>query len=328
MKKRYALVSCCILAGMVSISAGQDAAPGKIFSDAALVRGIHYAAEGKFVEAKEAFRETLDRDEYAREDFNVRIFLKPIDDALAGTIKKEAAIRAFSLYSIMLKASDGSRRGGPLAGGELRTLYEVAKNQLDRAIELEPGYPGFYILRAMERITTDTRQSLADCTKAIELDPGNTSAYYVRAIVYSAAGRPAEAISDFSTLVELDPGNVEGYMGRGRMYYEKSFLKHDAKVVDFALTEESVRLAETALDDFDKVIAMRPDFPFSYYYKARTLDRMERDQEALDGYTHFLTFESSGYVQQHARAEYDARKKEAVIRIQLLKRKVAMGAQP
>ncbi len=177
------------------------------------VRGVEYAAEGKFEEARSEFGNALRIDKF---DSAARESLKVVEDAISHKIKKETAVHIFK---------------GTVYGNKGMQDEEVA--EYNKAIELNPGYSRVYNNRGIvyhEKGLYDL--SIADFNKAIKLNPKYVEAYYNRGVAYDDKGRYDIAIADYSRALELDPRYSDAYYNRG-VVYAKIKGQFDLAIADF-----------------------------------------------------------------------------------------------
>jgi len=144
----------------------------------------------------------------------------------------------------------------------------------------------------------DIVKARADYDAAIKFDPSYALAYSGRGLLSSDQSRLDDAIVDFTKAIELDPAYEEPYYNRGTMYYQR---KEYAKAIpDFdkyvGLVKDPVYLADghlnrglshlntgnlqNALDDSNKVIALRPTFAKGYTLRALVYREMKKPELA------------------------------------------------
>jgi len=94
--------------------------------------------------------------------------------------------------------------------------YELAMDNYNRAISIDPDYPYAYSLRG--DVYNDLKNydyAIADYTRAIQIDPEYIFAYLSRGHIYSDLKLYKAAITDFTIAVEIDPEYNSSYMYRG-----------------------------------------------------------------------------------------------------------------
>jgi tetratricopeptide (TPR) repeat protein len=184
----------------VTLSYGQSAAKKH------LTKGVDYAAQGRFEEAKEEFEKALKADpssEFAEDS------LKVIKDVTDKKIESKTAIHYFKGVAHSL---NGQR--------------DEAIAEYDKAIELNPKLAMAYVNRGFAYDGKGLYdQAISDYTKAIELNPGFAGTYFNRGRAYLSKGQYDRAISDYSKAVELNPNFAWAYLNRGLAYYYKG--EHD-----------------------------------------------------------------------------------------------------
>lgn len=102
--------------------------------------------------------------------------------------------------------------------------------------------------------------------KAIELDPSYGEPYFVRAIVYLFRGNVGQAIQDATKAIEMSPWDASRfYVLRGVLYYQDSQY-------------------EQAFQDFNRAIALRPDYANAYIERGNYYRANDQYDEALWDY--------------------------------------------
>ena len=95
--------------------------------------------------------------------------------------------------------------------------YELAMENYNKAISINPDYPYAYCLRG--DVYEDLKNydyAIAEYTRAIQIDPEYKWAYLSRGSIYSNLKLYKAAITDFTIAVEIDPEYNSSYMYRGR----------------------------------------------------------------------------------------------------------------
>jgi serine/threonine protein kinase/Flp pilus assembly protein TadD len=92
-----------------------------------------------------------------------------------------------------------------------------AHDAMDHALALNPGDPNAHWLMGSIRyyMFGNPDEAINDLNEAIELDPGNWLFYNMRGIIYLETGQWELCVADYNRFVELDPGNPWAYKERG-----------------------------------------------------------------------------------------------------------------
>lgn len=172
------------------------------------IKGVEYAAQGKFEKAKEEFKKALKDDSLHS---SAQINLKTINDILKKKIKSETGIHIF----IGIQYDEQGK-------------YELAISEYVKAIEINPKYADSYNKRGLVYYNQGNyEQAINDYTTAIQLNPEYTDAFNNRGIVYYALDKNNDAISDYTKAIEIDPEYAKAYHNRGLTYIVK--LKNNEK---------------------------------------------------------------------------------------------------
>ena len=108
-----------------------------------------------------------------------------------------------------------SRGAAFMRTGEMAT----ARGDLDRAIEIDPGYARAYHLRGLVRESQGQDDgALADFSKAIELKPDYGAAYHSRAALHAKRGHTDLAAEDIQTLTQLTQVNIETFANENNVW--------------------------------------------------------------------------------------------------------------
>ena len=130
-----------------------------------LIKGVDYAAQGKFEEAKEEFGKVSKADplyESAQED------LKVIEDVIDKKIKSKTAIHLYKGVTYVHKRQ-----------------YDEAISDYTKAIEINPRFAMAYRTRGTAYFRKrQYDEAISDYTKAIEINPRYVDAYDNRGFIY------------------------------------------------------------------------------------------------------------------------------------------------
>ena len=99
---------------------------------------------------------------------------------------------------------------------------ELALNDLDEALKLDPDYPCAYSNRGrVYAFKRDPDRAIADYDQALKLDPNFALAYNNRAMAWLDKNEPGRAIADLSAAIKADPKLAIAYGNRGYIYYRQ-----------------------------------------------------------------------------------------------------------
>jgi tetratricopeptide (TPR) repeat protein len=100
-----------------------------------------------------------------------------------------------------------------------RRRYREAITAYTRAIDIDPGFSGFYAMRGFTYGKLGfNRKALSDYNKAIKLDPEAADTYYMRGALFARMGDFRRALKDLNRSLQLDPQPAEVYVMRGSVY--------------------------------------------------------------------------------------------------------------
>lgn len=134
--------------------------------------------------------------------------------------------------------------------------HEEAIGDCDAAIKLKPDLVESYINRASANLSLSNHdKAIADCELVLKLNPDVVQAYVIRATAKFTAKydveQHKEALADYDIAIKLNPNAVEIYYTRANM----KLVLDDYK---------------GAIEDFDKIISLSPEFSSSFnIYKSR-----------------------------------------------------------
>ncbi len=97
--------------------------------------------------------------------------------------------------------------------------YDLALDDHNKAIELNPNYAMAYSVRALH-YSSQQKYDLAldDYNKAIEINPNYAEAYVNRGVLYFEQKKYELALSDYNKAIEINPNLAQAYLGRGGLY--------------------------------------------------------------------------------------------------------------
>ncbi len=146
------------------------------------------------------------------------------------------------------------------AAFENRALAYEKLNQINEAladyaaaISLRPKEPAAYLRRGILMLNHGAPdRALPDFGQAIELDLTLTTARYNRGLAFLQLGQDELAEADFTTVIGQNPRDAGAYLNRGR--------------ARAAQGRDGVR------SDFDRAIALKPEWAAAWYVRGRYLD--------------------------------------------------------
>lgn len=112
--------------------------------------------------------------------------------------------------------------------------FELARDDLSRAIEITPADARLHALRAKANLELGScDESIKDYSRAIDLSAGAAPAslYEARGLVYSRHGDSEKAIADFSKAIAAEPTSSGAYLDRGLEHIVQK--NYSAAIEDF-----------------------------------------------------------------------------------------------
>jgi tetratricopeptide (TPR) repeat protein len=142
-----------------------------------LARGVDYAAQGQFSEAKEEFEEALKVDPF---NLSAKESLKVVEDVIDRKIESKAVICLF--------------RGGTYG---LKGQWDEAIAEYNEAIEVNPNFAMAYRTKGTAYLKKGQYdQAISDFNKAIKIHQKYGIAYYQRGFAYYYKGEYDDAWED------------------------------------------------------------------------------------------------------------------------------------
>ncbi|HUS52439.1 MAG TPA: tetratricopeptide repeat protein [Thermohalobaculum sp.] len=180
------------------------------------------------------------------------------------------AAHALGLYTEAVESHSAAIVADPRlsAAFENRALAYEKLNQLNEAltdyaaaISLRPKAPGAYLGRGILMLNHGApERALPDFGQALELDPTLIAARYNRGLAFLQLEQSELAELDFSDVIGRSPQDAGAYLNRGRARSDQS--------------------KETAWNDFDRAIALKPEWAAAWYMRGRFLDAKGMVDEA------------------------------------------------
>jgi tetratricopeptide (TPR) repeat protein len=124
------------------------------------------------------------------------------------------------------------------------------ESELDRAIEIDPGFSTAYHWRAKVRLESgDLAGAMQDVEEALDLAQHKQDHYDVRAFIYIRMGELDRALEDFNQAIELSPNDAIYYYHRGHLQ-----IRFASEEGEFAERHYAL-----ALKDFSRAAKLVPD---------------------------------------------------------------------
>jgi tetratricopeptide (TPR) repeat protein len=188
---------------------------GQDFAEEAYEKGLKWAMQGKFRDAKKEFLQGLDIEpNYAPFSQGLKI----VEDVLSSKIKAETAVHLF-------RSADCANQG----------LLDESIAEDEIAVRLDPDYaPGYSSLGAsyIEKSMFDKAISFLD--KAIEIDPLHYESYVMRGLALAYQKKYIEAISDYSKAIDINPKDAGIYYNRALACFQRGDCLNAAKDANHA----------------------------------------------------------------------------------------------
>jgi tetratricopeptide (TPR) repeat protein len=142
-------------------------------------------------------------------------------------------------------------------------LFEKAVDSLNKAAELNPGYPAVYanLGIAYDKLGLSV-EAVAAFKKAVELDSARVSVYNNLGNVYLKQGLFAEAVTAFKNAIAKDPGYAFAYYNLGYAYDRQE------------MTGEAIKAYQKAID-------LKPDYTSAHNNLGLIYARQGRLAEAI-----------------------------------------------
>lgn len=310
-------------------------------------QGLEFGAAGDLEMAQLKFRQALTYMPYfPRALLNQKI----CNDARRGAIPEKLAVKLFKALnnfslsdsSYVIESFNAALKENPdYAPGyfcrarfyEHLKLFEKAKDDHDRAVNLSPSFPlGYYLRGKFYNDLEEYNKAIADFTRVIEVDESYAPAFLERGIAYCSIGQFSRAIDDFEVALPAWPKweryfdkNLKifaAYLNRGsekvkKQQYEEA-LRDLTRAVDlnpkFAEPYFNRGLAYLNLKSFDKAVAefnealdREPEYASAYYNRGLVLQKKRKFELAIQDYSKTIALQP-----EHKQAHY--RLGEAYIR--------------
>lgn len=146
------------------------------------------------------------------------------------------------------------------AHGKLGQLAEALSDYAS-AISVAPRSARAYLGRGILMLENGAvDRAMPDFGRAIEIDPQLSEAYYNRGLALMQMTEYGRAEQDFTYVIGLNPADANAYLNRARA--------------------RSMQGNSKARGDFDRAIALKPEWAAAWYLRGRFLDKDGKVEEA------------------------------------------------
>jgi tetratricopeptide (TPR) repeat protein len=158
-----------------------------------------------------------------------------------------------------------------------RRNYRAAFDAFDQALALDPDNGAALRGRSCARMSMDDRErALADANRAIEVDPGHPHSWLLRADIYASEARHEEAERDYAMALERDPTDAIAWqrwgLNSGLLGLHSEAIDHFSRAIELqpdhaahwssrAVARKNARDLDGALADMQKAVELAPDQP-------------------------------------------------------------------
>jgi tetratricopeptide (TPR) repeat protein/S1-C subfamily serine protease len=191
----------------------------------------------------------------------------------------------------------------------LQKKYELALDDLNKAIELNPNYAMAYSVRATHYSSQQKYElALADYNKAIELNPNYGLYYRGRGLNYLLQQKYELALADYNKAIELNPNDAGAYASRGNLYHRQQ--KYELALADYnkainlnsnlaeayfnrGLLYSNQQKYELGLADYNKAIDINSDYTEAYNNRGLLYRLHQKYELALADYNKAINLNSN-----------------------------------
>jgi tetratricopeptide (TPR) repeat protein len=165
------------------------------------------------------------------------------------------------------------------------TKYAQGIADCNRALEFDPKLAAAYAFRGFGYLPTDYKQAIRDCNEALKLDNKLALAYAIRGRAQFFPRQYDLGMEDCLRALRIDPQLAKAYLYRGYLQYQKQFDRGELSYLQYQKQFDRGELTTKSLVDFNKAIALDPNYAIVYvdrgnwYYRAKQLDLALRDYE-------------------------------------------------
>jgi transcription termination factor NusA len=162
------------------------------------------------------------------------------------------------------------RRPEALAAYEGAEALDPSNENLRQKIEeVRVDVPGLLSRALIASANGNYAQALSLFDDILEVEPSNVNALIGKAVAYRRSGKPQEAVNCLDLVLGVQPNNASALLNRGNILIEEE---------DF----------DGALDAFDRLTQLYPGDEEAWSAEGDVLVKMGRDDDALRAYTEAL----------------------------------------
>jgi tetratricopeptide (TPR) repeat protein len=187
------------------------------------------------------------------------------------------------LFSHTLKVTDNNWFAYNNRGVTYKDLgnYSQAIEDLNRAIEIRPGYADAYNNRGVAyRGLGNNKQAIKDYDRAIEIRPGYADAYNNRGVAYNSLGNYRQAIEDYDRVIKSIPGFAEAYINRSVAYNGLGNYRQ-------------------AIEDCDRAIAIKPGYAEAYINRGAANKGLRNYRQAIEDLNRAIEIKPGYYAEAY-----------------------------
>jgi tetratricopeptide (TPR) repeat protein/S1-C subfamily serine protease len=186
---------------------------------------------------------------------------------------------------------------------EGQSKYPEAVRAFETSLLKQPSYtPALYALSAIYGLLKDYEEALAVINKAIQFAPKNANLYNEKWIVLNNLKRYQEALLAINEAIALSP-RAAFYSNRGNTYYDlkdypKAIADYDKAIAinpEYAVaysnrgtTYSALKDYPKAIADYDKAIAINPEDAQAYNNRGITYSDLKDYPKAIADYIKFI----------------------------------------
>lgn len=162
------------------------------------------------------------------------------------------------------------RRPEALAAYEAAAALDSSDANLRQKIEeVRVDVPGLLSRALISSASGNYAQALTLFDDILEVEPGNVNALIGKAVAYRRSGKSSEALNCLDMVLHYQPNNASALLNRGHLLAEGGDL-------------------DGALEAFNRLVAISPGDEEAWIAQAETLLKLGRDEDGLRAYSEAL----------------------------------------